>query len=400
MAYNVKFLRGTADQYAKASKDVNSFYFTSDDNNLYLGEIKLSNGAELATAILRIGQNESDIDAIQEQLTQLTAGGSGSIAEMINNAKAEINGKIGNLGNLNTTAKANLVGAINEVLAAIGAGGVDAQVTIDSSTTTEGMAKSYTVKQGGTTIGTIDIPKDMVVSSATVETNPAGQEAGTYIVLTIANAEKDKIYINVGKLVDIYTAAQDATQVQLSIDQSKNEISASIVARSITTTELGDDAVTTAKIANRNVTLEKLATDVRTSLGKADSALQASDIAEGGADGTISVYGTDVAVTGLGSAAYTDSNSYDAAGMAGTAESNAKSYTDAEIQKLDADVSSAAVEAGKGIKIQVIETDGKVTSVAVSGDYSETYDAKGSALDALKDAKAYVDTALTWGTIA
>lgn len=331
MAYNVKFLRGTADQYAQASKDVNSFYFTSDDNNLYLGEIKLSNGAELAAAVLRIGQNESDIDAIQEQLTQLTAGGSGSIAEMINNAKAEINGKIGNLGDLNTTAKADLVGAINEVLAAIGAGGVDAQVTIDSSITTEGMAKSYTVKQGGTTIGTIDIPKDMVVSSATVETNPAGQEAGTYIVLTIANAEKDKIYINVGKLVDIYTAAQDATQVQLSIDQSKNEISASIVARSITTTELGDYAVTTAKIANRNVTLEKLATDVRNSLGKADSALQASDITEGGADGTISVYGTDVAVAGLGSAAYTASNAYDAAGMASTAESNAKSYTDAAL---------------------------------------------------------------------
>lgn len=400
MAYNVKFLRGTANQYAQASKDVNSFYFTSDDNNLYLGEIKLSNGAELAAAILRIGQNESDIDAIQEQLTQLTAGGSGSIAEMINNAKAEINGKIGNLGNLNTTAKADLVGAINEVLAAIGAGGVDAQVTIDSSTTTEGMAKSYTVKQGGTTIGTIDIPKDMVVSSATVETNPAGQEAGTYIVLTIANAEKDKVYINVGRLVDIYTAAQDATQVQLSIDQSKNEISASIVAGSITTTELGDGAVTTAKIANRNVTLEKLATDVRTSLGKADSALQASDIAEGGADGTISVYGTDVAVTGLGSAAYTASNAYDAAGMASTAESNAKEYTDVEIQKLDADVSSAAVEAGKGIKVQVIETDGKVTSVAVSGDYSATYDAKGSALDAEAAAKAYTDTALTWGSIA
>lgn len=331
MASSVKFLRGTADQYAQASKDVNSFYFTSDDNNLYLGEIKLSNGAELAAAVLRIGQNESDIDAIQEQLTQLTAGGSGSIAEMINNAKAEINGKIGNLGDLNTTAKADLVGAINEVLAAIGAGGVDAQVTIDSSITTEGMAKSYTVKQGGTTIGTIDIPKDMVVSSATVETNPAGQEAGTYIVLTIANAEKDKIYINVGKLVDIYTAAQDATQVQLSIDQSKNEISASIVARSITTTELGDYAVTTAKIANRNVTLEKLATDVRNSLGKADSALQASDITEGGADGTISVYGTDVAVAGLGSAAYTASNAYDAAGMASTAESNAKSYTDAAL---------------------------------------------------------------------
>ena len=399
MAYNVKFLKGTADQYAQlASKDANSFYFTSDDNNLYLGEIKLSNGAELAAAILRIGQNESDIDSIQEQLAQLTAGGSGSIAEMINNAKAEINGKIGNLENLNTTAKADLVGAINEVLAAVGTGGVDAQVTIDSSITTEGMAKSYTIKQGGTTVGTIDIPKDMVVSSATVETNPEGQAAGTYIVLTIANAAEDKIYINVGKLVDIYTAAQGATQVQLSIDQSKNEISASIVAGSITATELAADAITTEKIADANVTKAKLSSEVQASLEKANSAVQS--VTEGTADGTISVDGTAVSVHGLKSAAYAEASSFDAAGMAGTAEANAKSYTDAEIQKLDADVSSAAVEAGKGIQVQVVETDGKVTSVAVSGDYSATYDVLGAASTAETNAKTYTDNALTWNSIA
>lgn len=47
-----------------------------------------------------------------------------------------------------------------------------------------------------------------------------------------------------------------------------------------------------------------------------NAALQASDIATGVANGTIAVKGTDVAVKGLGSAAYTESSAYDVAGAA------------------------------------------------------------------------------------
>ena len=51
-----------------------------------------------------------------------------------------------------------------------------------------------------------------------------------------------------------------------------------------------------------------MASDVQTSLGKADSALQSHQtITTGSANGTISVGGTDVAVKGLGSLAYKDS---------------------------------------------------------------------------------------------
>ena len=260
----------------------------------------------------------------------------------------------------------------------------------------------------------------MVVQSGKVVTNPAGQTAGTYIELTLANATSDKIYVNVGTLVDIYTAQAGATQIQLAIDSSSREISATIVDGGVDTDALAAEAVTagkiaagavgeakiaanavvTAKIKDKNVTLAKLEQSVQDSLAKADSALQAADITTGSTQGTIAVEGTDVKVNGLKSAAYTDSTAYDAAGSAGTAEANAKKYTDAEIQKLDADVSSAAVEAGKGIKVQVVETNGKVASVAVSGDYSKTYDAKGAASTAETNAKAYTDGALTWGTIA
>lgn len=68
MAYNVKFLKGTAAQYAALTvKDSNTFYYI-DDKNLYLGSIKISNAEDLAAAITRIAANETNIG----NLTTLT----------------------------------------------------------------------------------------------------------------------------------------------------------------------------------------------------------------------------------------------------------------------------------------------------------------------------------------
>ena len=180
--------------------------------------------------------------------------------------------KIGTIANLETTAKEDLVTAINEVRNAISAGGTEAAVTMTSTTTTSGMLKSYTIKQGSNTVGVIDIPKDFVVSSGTVVTDPTGQPAGTYIKLVIAN-QTDPLYINVGTLVDLYTATADAAQVQITVDNSTRKISAAVVAGSISATELAANAVTTAKIANGNVTLEKLGTDVTSKFTTLETAI-------------------------------------------------------------------------------------------------------------------------------
>jgi hypothetical protein len=57
---------------------------------------------------------------------------------------------------------------------------------------------------------------------------------------------------------------------------------------------------------------------------------------------------------------------------------------DAKIQALDADVTSTAPEeAGKGIQVNVIEADGIITSVSVSGNYDKMYDALGAAATVL-----------------
>lgn len=208
----------------------------------------------------------------------------GSVAKAVKDAKDAVEAEIGALDSLTTQNKASLVVAINEVSESVKTGGEGSVVTIDTTTTTEGYAKSYTIKQGGKTVSTIDIPKDMVVSAGAVEVDPVDQEKGTYLVLTLANATQDKIYINVGKLVDIYVAKANATQVQVAIDPSTREISATLVAGSVTATELAADSVVTAKIADGNVTKAKLATDVQTSLGKADTAVQEADLTDLKAD--------------------------------------------------------------------------------------------------------------------
>lgn len=185
----------------------------------------------------------------------------------------EVDGKIGTLGNLETTSKTDVVTAINEVRNAISAGGTEAAVTITTDTTTEGYLKSYTIKQGENTVGIIDIPKDLVVTSGEIVVNPDADHTGTYVKLTIANQETP-VYINVKDLVDAYTAQASATQVQLVISDT-NEISATIVAGSVGTTELSSEVNTTlTQVATNKTDIEEL----QTLVGEGVEAIPEADI--------------------------------------------------------------------------------------------------------------------------
>ena len=189
------------------------------------------------------------------------------------NAQADVDAleaKVGDVSTLTTSVKSDVVSAVNEVKSAVDSAKTAGEVTVTTDSTTEGYLKTYTIKQGGVEISKIDIPKDLVVVSGEVVVDPEGQTAGTYIKLVIANQEAP-IYINVKSLVDVYTAEQSATQIQLSISDT-NEISATIVAGSVGTTELTDGSVTTVKIADANVTLAKLASDVTDAIADAKKA--------------------------------------------------------------------------------------------------------------------------------
>ena len=83
---------------------------------------------------------------------------------------------------------------------------------------------------------------------------------------------------------------------------------------------------------------------------KADSAVQAADVVSGTANGTISVKGSDVAVKGLGSAAYQNSGAFDASGAAAGALTKAKAYADTKkTEAVDAAAANATTKANNAL---------------------------------------------------
>lgn len=192
----------------------------------------------------------------------------------------------------------------------------------------EGMSASYQLTKDGAGVGAvIDIPKDMVVKSGTVETYSAGSlptgvtEAGTYVVLTLANAAEDKLYINVGGLIEYVTggsSADDAIQVNVTSDTHK----------------------VTASVKEGSLTLAMMDAGVKASLAKADSAVQRVEV--GTTNGTIKVDGTEVAVAGLQDAAYATVESLNA-----TAQDKADAAKTALIGK---DIDTDEADTIKGAK--------------------------------------------------
>ena len=293
-------------------------------------------------------------------------------------------------------------------------------------------AAVYHLTKNGTEVGAaINIPKDMVVKSGSVVTNPAGQAKGTYIELVLANATNDKIYIPVDQLIEYVTsgsAESDPIVVAVSSDHK-----------------------VTATITDGSITKAKLATAVQTSLGRADSAVQS--VSDGTEDGTIEVDGTPVIVAGLKSAAYTESTDYIPATKLGEiGEKTIKGYVDDKIsgQNFSSFVKGTEVTTGtangtiavkgKDVAVKGLDTaayakasafataaqgakaDTAVQSVITgtangtilvdnravavhglgSAAYTESsaYDTAGAATQALADAKEYTNDALTWGTLS
>jgi len=185
----------------------------------------------------------------------------------------------------------------------------------------ENASVSYQLTKDGTGVGTIiDIPKDMVVSSGTIVTDPVGQPEGTYIELTLANATNDKLYINVSNLIEYVTSgSQLKDMVVINID-TNHQVTATIT----------DGTVTKAKLTN----------EVQTSLNLADSALQKADITTGNTNGTINVSGDDISVKGLGSAAYAATTDFDAAGSATAVYDAIIALTNTEIDLAIAEANS------------------------------------------------------------
>ena len=200
--------------------------------------------------------------------------------------------------------------------------------------TTEVKADGQTYKlfQGTTQVAAFNIEKDSFVTDGSVVRHDTSAEpwgpAGTYIQLAIKTTDTSTstssekiIYIPAESLVDSYTADNEGKNVTVTVNNDTNKISAAVTtidgtsqlhftgddvilatiagkeikakldtlatvaekteggvqlseSGNVLSASLIDNAVTTAKIADDNVTTVKLDSSVRDSLGKANTAIQ------------------------------------------------------------------------------------------------------------------------------
>ena len=147
------------------------------------------------------------------------------------------------------------------------------EYSVQEVATETGYLKSYQLTKDNVAVGAkINIPKDFLVKSASVatvetaDTPYAGAVVGDKYIDFVINvksgtATDEHLYLPVNDLVDVYTAQQNATQVQLAID-SNNEISATIVNGAVTSEKIAAQGVETSNIKDGAVTTAKLANDV------------------------------------------------------------------------------------------------------------------------------------------
>ena len=256
---------------------------------------------------------------MEEKIKVISYGNLSKYDEKIKQVISANDAKVGDISTLTTEAKTNVVSAINELESKIGDVSTAGKVTVEKQESADdGYVSTYVVKQNGTQVGSkIQIPKDYLVKSCSVKTceeegTPvSGYKIGDKYIDFVINTKDgsvtdEHLYLLVNDLVDVYTAKENAEQVQIVVDEH-NVISATIVEGSVTAKELSTNAVTTDKVADESITLAKLATDAK--------------------------------------------NAFDPTGSATTAESNAKTYADGLNTTMDARVRELETKVGEGFEV-------------------------------------------------
>ena len=121
---------------------------------------------------------------------------------------------------------------------------VDYTVSVTTENPEDSAFKHYVFSQCGSEIAHIDIPKDLVVESGRVEVKAeagAWGEAGTYIVLEIANQD-EPVYVDAKDLIDIYTVA-DTNTVDMTITGTEIKADVKISAVEGNTLEAKEDGL-------------------------------------------------------------------------------------------------------------------------------------------------------------
>lgn len=475
MLNNVKFLKGTAQSFGAIEvKDANTFYYI-DDKDLYLGSIKLSNGEDLAAAILRVAANETAIGNISKDYLKAS-----DKTELSNAIAAEKSRAEGIEGGLNTrlaavegdylkgTDKSELEEAIekiNEELGALTGSEEGKSITqmIESAVSTLRNDLQPQITKNKDDIAAEILRATGVESGLDTRVKAVEEDIDYFFKDALKDEEGVQAYKDTLKEIQDYinsdaeaagamsasikanTDAIDAIEADYLKSSDKTTLQGNIdgVAGRVTTlegqiaTKVEQESFNTVSgkvtALEGKVDVEKVSTAIATAKSEAiqgakdysdgladnyataaqgalaDTAVQT--VVEGTENGTILVDGESVAVHGLGSAAYTETTSFDAAGSAATAETNAKSYAKTYADGLagNYDAAGAAAQAladaktyanGLAGNYEVAGAAATAKSEAVAAAATDaTTKANDAETNAKSYAKTYVDNALAWGTI-
>lgn len=168
-------------------------------------EMSDNGGGQSQYTILDIEGSAAEVNEIKNEINAINdIIGDGIGSETLTEAINEINDKLGSGFSENHTVAEALAELEEELTEAL-------TVTLESSDDPD-YAKVYTLKQGGNTIGTINIPKDIVIKDGSLvhgywsgDTFTEDEEGPDVAIKLVLNND-DVIYINAKDLIDTYTA--------------------------------------------------------------------------------------------------------------------------------------------------------------------------------------------------
>ena len=292
----------------------------------------------------------------------------GSVAKAVSDAKKEINDKIGTVADGKTVVEmiADSQAAAtydDEEVRGLISDNADA---IDALEGVVGDVETLKTTEKATVVGAINEVFDGVEAHKTAIDNTVATLVGedtNKSVREIANEELAAQLLSGDADADFKTLQELAKWLE-DHPESVAEINLNIANLQAFVGTLPEDATATTVVGYVDEAIEAL---------KIGDYAKAADLTA--AVGRIAQNETDIAALKT------------AVGEGGSVDSKIKNA----IEALDATVTSMDVEAGKGVQVEVVEVDGKLIHVAVTGNYDNAYDAKGAAAQALTDAKGYAD---------
>ena len=380
------------------------------DGTKYITVVKPTTVAEDLSALTkRVTTAEGNISAADEKLTVIQGEGKGSIKKAAADAKqaaidaaatdatSKADKALKDAKADSTTKKTEAIeAAAAETTKQVTAAKTGLQANIDKkankATTLAGygIADAYTKDEANTAIAAAvanahHLKREIVsvlpeVSEANEDTiymvpdagstDAAGSNKSVYTEYMLVNGAFERIgtsdvdlgnYFTKDQVTDAISTAKGeaATDAQTKADAAKAAAIATAAADATTKADAAQAAAITeaGKKADKALKDAKaysdgLAKNYATAAqgAKADSAVQAADVVSGTANGTISVKGSDVAVKGLGSAAYQNSGAFDASGAAAGALTKAKAYADTKkTEAVDAAAADATTKANNAL---------------------------------------------------